>query len=197
MGTVTVSLPSDGDTIDAADYNTPINTIVDEINGSLDNSNLASDAAIAGSKIADGAITNAKLSTTTGELGGAWQSWTPSFTNFTLGNGSVTAKYFKVGKFVKYNVTIILGSTSSVSSGMTMSLPVTSISYATTFPIGRGVYLDNGTATYQALNRVDDTNNITFFYWAGAGTGSGVSNTGPFTWTTNDAMYLQGEYEAA
>jgi len=51
MGTVSVSLPSDGQTIDAADYNTPINTIVSEINGNLDNSNIASDAAIDRSKI--------------------------------------------------------------------------------------------------------------------------------------------------
>lgn len=41
MGTVSVSLPSDGQTIDAADYNTPINTIVTEINGSLDTDNWA------------------------------------------------------------------------------------------------------------------------------------------------------------
>jgi hypothetical protein len=51
MGTVSVSLPSDGQTIDAADYNTPINTIVSEINGNLDDSNIASDAAIDRSKI--------------------------------------------------------------------------------------------------------------------------------------------------
>lgn len=53
MGTVSVSLPSDGQTIDAADYNTPINTIVSEINGGLDENNLS-----------DGSVTSEKLNAT-------------------------------------------------------------------------------------------------------------------------------------
>ena len=61
MATINVTLPSDGETIDAADYNTPITTIVNEINGNLDNSNIDASAAIAGSKLADGAITTAKI----------------------------------------------------------------------------------------------------------------------------------------
>lgn len=56
MGTVTVSLPSDGTTADVGDYNTPITTIVNAINGNLDNSNIASGAAIDGSKLASGTI---------------------------------------------------------------------------------------------------------------------------------------------
>ncbi len=63
MGTISVSLPADGTTAEVADYNTPITTIVNEFNGNIDNSNLAAAAAIAGSKIADGAITPNKLST--------------------------------------------------------------------------------------------------------------------------------------
>jgi hypothetical protein len=61
MAEVTVSLPSDGQTIDASDYNTPITTIVNDYNGNIDNSNIASAAAIAGSKLADGGVTSAKL----------------------------------------------------------------------------------------------------------------------------------------
>jgi len=61
MGNISVSLPSDGDTIDVADYNTPITTIVNEFNGNMDNSNLSASAAIAGSKLADSAITTAKV----------------------------------------------------------------------------------------------------------------------------------------
>lgn len=61
MGTISVSLPSDGDTIDAADYNTPINTIVNLANGNIDNANIAAAAAIAGTKLADSAISTAKI----------------------------------------------------------------------------------------------------------------------------------------
>lgn len=41
MGIISVSLPADGQTIDASDYNVPLNTIVDTINGSLDADNIA------------------------------------------------------------------------------------------------------------------------------------------------------------
>lgn len=62
MGTISVSLPSDGQTADAADYNTPVTTIVNAINGGLDNANIASGAAIATSKLADDAgVTTAKI----------------------------------------------------------------------------------------------------------------------------------------
>jgi len=63
MANISVSLPSDGETIDVADYNTPINTIVNEINGGLDNSNITAAAAIAGSKLANTSVTPNKLST--------------------------------------------------------------------------------------------------------------------------------------
>ena len=62
MANISVSLPSDGETVDVADYNTPINTIVNEINGSLDNSNITAAAAIAGSKLADASVPSSKLS---------------------------------------------------------------------------------------------------------------------------------------
>lgn len=63
MGTVSVSFPADGTTIDVADYNNPITTIVNEINGNLDNANIKTGAAIATSKLADDAgITPAKWS---------------------------------------------------------------------------------------------------------------------------------------
>ena len=62
MGTISVSLPSDGTTADVSDYNTPLTTITNAINGNLDNANIASGAAIATSKLADDAgITNAKI----------------------------------------------------------------------------------------------------------------------------------------
>lgn len=62
MGTISVSLPSDGTTADVSDYNTPLTTVVNAINGGLDNANITSAAAIATSKLADDAgITAAKL----------------------------------------------------------------------------------------------------------------------------------------
>lgn len=52
MATISLTLPSDGQTIDASDVNNPFNTIAAEINGNLDNSNIKAGAAIDRSKIA-------------------------------------------------------------------------------------------------------------------------------------------------
>lgn len=68
MATINVSLPSDGTTADAADYNTPINTIVSEFNGNIDNANIKSGAAIAGSKIADASVD-------VGTKASQWDGW--------------------------------------------------------------------------------------------------------------------------
>ena len=53
MGLISVSLPADGTTIDAADYNVPITTIVNTINGNITGDNLGS-----------ASVTPAKLDTT-------------------------------------------------------------------------------------------------------------------------------------
>jgi hypothetical protein len=87
MATINVTLPSDGDTIDASDYNVPVNTIVNEINGNLDNSNIDSAAAISGSKLADASVTPAKRS-------GGFALITHAFANST-GSQSITGIAFK------------------------------------------------------------------------------------------------------
>lgn len=63
MGTISVSLPSDGSTADVADYNTPITTVVNAINGNLDNANVATGAAIDGAKIASSSLTSSQMAT--------------------------------------------------------------------------------------------------------------------------------------
>lgn len=62
MGVISLTLPTDGTTGDAADVNTPFNTIANEINGNLDNANIKSAAGIATSKIAaDGGLTTSSV----------------------------------------------------------------------------------------------------------------------------------------
>ena len=117
MANISVSLPSDGETVDVADYNTPINTIVNEINGGLDNSNIDAAAAIAGSKLADSSVTNPKMGLTT-------TSWTPTITpqgSMTYTTVTTTAWYADFGSF--YYISIrsegTTGGTASIGFNIT------------------------------------------------------------------------------
>lgn len=62
MALINYTPPTDGETADASDVVTPLNTIYNEFNGNIDNTNVKSGAAIATSKLADDAgITTAKI----------------------------------------------------------------------------------------------------------------------------------------
>lgn len=105
MGTISVSLPPDGTTADVSDYNTPVTTIVNAINGNLDNANIASGAAIAGSKMADNSVDlQAKASADSG-----WRAVTDSWTYASASTITVpsdaTAKY-GVGDRVRFTQTL-------------------------------------------------------------------------------------------
>jgi len=60
MATVNPSQSAPGDTIEAADVNTPVNQLAAQINGNIDSTNLA-DSAVTASKIATGAVSTAKV----------------------------------------------------------------------------------------------------------------------------------------
>lgn len=105
MGNISVSLPSDGTTADVADYNTPITTIVGSINGGLDNTNIADDAAIAGSKLANDSVSETKID---------WSTFSPEYSTMSLTLSSTltnadtysvpeTGKYMIVASFVLNN----------------------------------------------------------------------------------------------
>lgn len=124
MGTISVSLPSDGTTADVADYNTPITTIVNEFNGNIDNANIKSAAAISGSKLADNSIDlEAKASVDTG-----WRevsdSWTYASATSVTVPSDATTKY-SVGDRIKFSqsgtkyfyVTAVAATTLTLSGG--------------------------------------------------------------------------------
>lgn len=189
MSTISVSLPSDGQTIDAADYNVPINTIVAAINGGLDSNNIT----------AGGVVPNS-LTSGTG-TSWAWQSWTPTWTNLTIGNATVEAKYIQVGKAVFCKLVVVLGSTSSVSGAFTLSVPVTSVTPSNSNGFyGTGYVEDTGTASYPVDVDFSSTSAISFACWGSAGTfvnRTGVTNTAPFTFGNGDKIVATFIYEAA
>jgi len=79
-----------------------------------------------------------------------WATYTPSNTGITVGNGTQTARYVKVGKTVFVSYRFVLGSTSSVSGSVYVGLPSTNNSYsACTVQVtdsGSGNYVCQGAA---------------------------------------------------
>ncbi len=198
MGLVTPQQSSPGETIEAADVNTPVNQIAAVINGSIETVNLA-DSSVTTAKVADGAITNAKLDTAAGGIGAAWQSWTPTYTNVT----NVTtqyAKYIKVGKTVKFRIQFNLTGTSAVSGVIGFSLPVAAnseLSDANDFPDTTGQLVDATGFRWNPAVAFGSTSRLDIFYWNSSAQIANTSSTAPFTWANNDLIAISGSYEAA
>ena len=128
-------------------------------------------------------------------------AYTPTFTNFTLGNGTVTASYVQVQKMVQVSVTITFGSTSSMTGQISVSKPVTGAGGgALNTYVGVARLADSGTGVRMAAIRNDSTGSVSvraLDVSATYPTEVNVSSTVPFTWTTNDQLLLSFVYEAA
>jgi hypothetical protein len=185
---------SPGDIVQASDHNTQGANLASVINGNLDNDNIKSGSGISGSKLANDGISAEKLASDAG--GNAWEEWTPTFANFTKGSATVVGKYKKIDKTVFYKLSIIL-SGSTMGTGPTFTLPFTAVSHSTGFPLGQGVILDSGTATYEAQVRFATTTTALIQSYNSSGNGAGISSTAPFTWANNDEIQITGFYESA
>ena len=134
---------------------------------------------------------------------GNWTSYTPTYGNFTLGNGTVTARYSQIGKTVSFTVKIVLGSTSSVGTEPSISFPIAAANTtAANSALILFSYQDSGTAYYTGQS-IPIANSTTTFRLmaldASAATVryTNVTATAPFTWGNTDEIYVSGSYEAA
>lgn len=169
----------------------------------LNNGTIGTSNAVTTASVADSAITPAKLLTGTG-TGWSWQAWTPTWTNATVGNGTVVAKYCQIGKATVCRLSFVLGSSSTISGLITFSLPVTAVAYPNIAngvdPFGLAAILDSGTATYSADIRTLTTTTAIVTVFGAAGTyvnGTNTSSSVPMVWTTGDALTTTFIYEAA
>jgi hypothetical protein len=131
---------------------------------------------------------------------GAWVTWTPTFTNLAVGNGSVVAKQKQIGtKTYAIKVWITLGNTgASVGVSPSFTLPVTS---ANTQPVafGSGSVTDASPAgTYDACLILKTATEafIGLKYIVGSYIGiRGLTSAIPVTFANGDIIYVEGLIE--
>jgi hypothetical protein len=133
---------------------------------------------------------------------GAWTVYTPSFTNLTVGNGTLVAKYQQIGKLVNVRVSLKLGTTSAVSGDVSVTHPVTAATYAGTnniTPIGNGQYFNGSTAFIGFISMASSTTAVVRAFGNGASYPgiTTLSATVPFTWASTHEMAFTYTYEGA
>jgi len=133
-------------------------------------------------------------------------SYTPSWTNLTVGNGTVTAVSATNGDLVSVVVKIVFGSTTSVSGLIKYSLPATAHSsiYLCEFP--GGLMLDSGSYYTECHTRIDDSGTNGAIVWNNINEGataqnfpvqSNTSSSLPWTWATSDQIVSAFTYRKA
>lgn len=155
-----------------------------------------------------GTVTPEKLLSGTG-TSWAYQSWSPTWTNLTVGNGTLTAKYVKIGKNTKGYLILKFGSTTSISGTVYFTLPAACSS--SQLLTESSAYIQIGTtrtfdssvpAAYSGpllMGNNETTKVLPTMYNASATyvPDGAITSTAPFTWATNDQLTCTFDYEAA
>lgn len=80
---------------------------------------------------------------------GAWITWSPSYTNLTVGSGTVVAKYIQIGKTVILKFKFTFASDSSIGTAPTVSFPLPpTTDYFTEQTLGLADFIGPGIGDY-------------------------------------------------
>lgn len=139
---------------------------------------------------------------------GVWQAYTPTWdqvtTSPTLGNGTLDGRYVQVGNTVTAQAQLVLGSTSTVGTGLhIISLPVAARTGTGASPWGTAFIEDQSAgAQYIALvgrhtGGTDMNFRVVRLTAASNNDVELAHETHPFTWASGDRILAQLTYEAA
>jgi hypothetical protein len=132
---------------------------------------------------------------------GAWTTWTPAWTNVTIGSATVVAQYVQLDDWVFVKVKTTMAGDSGYSSGsMALTLPVAANSdtgsqwiTSVVAPAGTTQYRGEGVITGGKFYLHTSNVGGSYAYQSNVNGGTGV----PATWNTSALVYLQGWYRAA
>jgi hypothetical protein len=124
----------------------------------------------------------------------AWNTWVPQLDNGTLGNGTLTARWTRIGRTVTVSFFWIFGSSSDISSWFSVSnFPVAA--HAAAGGVGP-VFMSDSSTGNRAVGVVVVSGTVGTIFSTIGGNGH-VNNTYPWDWATGDGLQFTVTYEAA
>jgi hypothetical protein len=129
----------------------------------------------------------------------AWQTFTPTFTNVSIGNGVVNGRYRRVGDSIDLQYSLVFGSTTSVTGvirpNLPLSLTIDTTKKASHEQYSGWAYAYDNSAAVVVKGMVRTGNGYLSIAATTAATGSSAASSGeytatlPFTWATSDELY--------
>lgn len=150
----------------------------------------------------EGEVTNSSLDTTTGQIGGAWATYTPTLTQ----SGTVTATvdravWTRIGKTIHFMVALSVTGTGTANNAVTVSLPATAATSLRSIPGGGYIGDVSATTNFPGIAFLQTTTTVVLFnsftttsslQYALGGTGSGFTAA----LANGDVVQISGTYES-
>lgn len=131
-----------------------------------------------------------------------FQAWTPTYTNLTVGNGTVIARYGTGGKYTFFEFVLTFGSTTSFSGQPKFSLPTTPknlTASGSATNLATAGYMDFETRYWLGYAEIKSVNCELIYFSVNTSKISreSVDANNPMVWGTNDTLFVVGHYEEA
>lgn len=133
-------------------------------------------------------------------IGATWTAFTPTIQNFTLGNGSLECRYFRVQRFVHVQLQVKWGSTTSLTGNFQVVYPLWPAHTPTVAAYPNGVLrcFDDSLSKQAHGFTLAANGVVTTAVFETDGTrisANNVTATSPFTWATDDLLLMSFTFE--
>ncbi len=119
-------------------------------------------------------------------------TFTPSFANFTLGTGSTSGRYIRLGPLIVVEVSLVFNTGSAITGSLGLTLPVNCVAQS----LGVATILDSGTRHFVAAAQFNSSSDCVFTHSESGNVGL-VNGTNPMTWAAGDILRATLVYTTA
>jgi len=122
---------------------------------------------------------------------GHYSDWVPTFTNLTVGNGTLYAKEMRIGLTTFFALVLIFGSTTAVTGPVYFTVPRAGVTLANAQSVARVMVLHGGFFYGGQTWLASPTEHYIMFYGSPMLT---MNTTVPITWAENSQLFINGFY---